>query len=145
MNLPMHDTAQSPSMALRLHGGAVRFGPRDGLRAIELSMARGERLALVGPSGSGKTSLLRAIAGLDAFAAGRLAIDDVDVTTMPPERRRCVYLHQTPALFPHLSVLDNVAFPLVLRGRGRSVAREQALALSNRCDCRRWPSAHRRA
>ena len=129
MNLPMHDTAQSPSMALRLHGGAVRFGPRDGLRAIELSMARGERLALVGPSGSGKTSLLRAIAGLDAFAAGRLAIDDVDVTTMPPERRRCVYLHQTPALFPHLSVLDNVAFPLVLRGRGRSVAREQALAL----------------
>ncbi len=119
----------SSSPAMDLQGAAVLFGPREGLRDITMSIARGERLALMGPSGSGKTSLLRAIAGLDQFAAGKLAVDGVNMTSAPPEQRGCVYVHQSPALFPHLSVLDNVAFPIVLRGKPRADARDQAMGL----------------
>lgn len=99
---------------------------------MDLSVARGERLALLGPSGAGKTSVLRALAGLDPLAAGSLVVDGVDVTGWSPERRRVVYLHQTPALFPHLSVLDNVAFPLMLRGVARPAARRRATSLLER-------------
>lgn len=117
------------AIAMELRGGSIRFGARVGLRGIQLSVASGERVALLGPSGSGKTSLLRAIAGLDALGAGTLLVNGEDVTTAPPERRGTVYLHQTPALFPHLTVLDNVAFPLLLRGHSRSAARAEATAL----------------
>lgn len=122
------DGASAP-LAVELQGAAVRFGTREGLRGVTMSIARGERVAMMGPSGSGKTSLLRAIAGLDHLAAGTLSVGGVNVTSAPPEQRRCVYLHQTPALFPHLSVLDNVAFPLVLRGTRRVEARERAMRL----------------
>jgi putative spermidine/putrescine transport system ATP-binding protein len=104
----------------------VRFGQSAGLAALSLHVARGERLALVGPSGAGKTSLLRAIAGLDALAGGRLVVGGRDVTGAEPEARRVVYLHQAPSLFPHLSVLDNVAFPQVVRGTARGAARRRA-------------------
>lgn len=114
---------------LVLSDGVVRFGDRVGVRGIHLAVARGERLALLGPSGAGKTSLLRALAGLDSLATGTLVVDGVDVTSWSPERRRVVYLHQTPALFPHLSVLDNVAFPMTLRGVARQEARRRASAL----------------
>ncbi len=128
MSAQTHGDASSP-LAMNLEGGVVPFGARAGLHDVTVSLTRGERLALMGPSGSGKTSLLRAIAGLDRFAAGTLTVDGVQVTSAPPEHRRCVYLHQSPALFPHLSVLDNVAFPLVLRGRRRAEARDEAMAL----------------
>jgi ABC-type Fe3+/spermidine/putrescine transport system ATPase subunit len=103
--------------ALETRALDVPFGARAGLRAVTLAVGAGERLALVGPSGAGKTTLLRAIAGLAATSGGQVLVDGRDVTALPPERRDAVYLHQTPVLFPHLSVRANVAFPLRVRAR----------------------------
>lgn len=102
---------------LRLAGLRVPFGDAPGLHPINLNVEAGERVALVGASGAGKTTLLRAVAGLAAVTAGRVEIARRDVTGWPPERRDAVYLNQTPVLFPHLDVFENVAFPLRVRGR----------------------------
>lgn len=104
---------KSPSLEVdALH---APFGTAPGLRDICFSLAPGERFAVVGPSGAGKSTLLRAIAGLAPVASGRIRIAGRDATGLPPERRGAVYLHQTPVLFPHLSVFENVAFALRLR------------------------------
>lgn len=92
------------------------FGSTAGLLEITFAVAAGERLVVAGPSGAGKTTLLRAIAGLGPMSAGRIEITGRDVTAVAAERRDAVYLHQTPLLFPHLSVFENVAFPLRVRG-----------------------------
>jgi putative spermidine/putrescine transport system ATP-binding protein len=105
-------------VALRLTDLEVRFGEAPGLAPISLEVRRGERLVLVGASGEGKTSLLRTIAGLAEPGRGRIEIGGVDVTGLAAERRGAVYLRQTPLLFPHLSVYENVAFPLRVRGVG---------------------------
>ncbi|MEO7986779.1 MAG: ABC transporter ATP-binding protein [Gemmatimonadales bacterium] len=102
--------------ALEIAGLSVPFGDAPGLRDIGFALDPGERLVLLGPSGAGKTTLLRAIAGLAPTAAGQLRIGGRDVTDRPAEARDAVYLHQTPLLFPHLSVFENVAFPLRIRG-----------------------------
>lgn len=110
----------------------VLFGARVGLRDVSLHVRAGERLAVLGPSGVGKTSLLRAIAGLDGLAAGSIIVNGIDVTTVAAERRGIVYLHQSPSLFPHLSVQDNVGFPMEIRGATRRVARKRAGILLER-------------
>ena len=124
--------------ALRLEGLSAPFGRGPGLADVSLGVAPGERVALVGPSGAGKTTLLRAVAGLAPVTAGRVRVRAPgadaprDVTALPPERRDAVYLHQTPVLFPHLSVAENVAFPLRVRGAAASTVRTrvaEALAL----------------
>lgn len=102
--------------ALELCGLRVPFGEAPGLDGISLEVPRGERLAILGPSGVGKTTLLRAVAGLAPVSAGSVRINGRDVTAAPPESRGAVYLHQTPTLFPHLDVFENVAFPLRIRG-----------------------------
>ena len=99
-------------------------------------------MALLGPSGVGKTSLLRAIAGLGTLSSGTVLVDGRDVTAAPPDGRGIVYMHQSPSLFPHLSVLDNVAFPLEVRGVSRSeAARPTAAELLARVQLR--PAASR--
>ena len=102
--------------ALRLVGLTVPFGEAPGLRSISFAVSPGERLVLLGASGAGKTTLLRAVAGLAPQEAGQIVVGGRDVTALPAERRDAVYLHQTPVLFPHLSVFENVAFPLRIRG-----------------------------
>lgn len=119
---------------LQLAGLGVRFGDREGLADITMNVAPGERLALVGPSGVGKTSLLRTLAGLAPSVHGTIRVNGRDVGTLPPEQRGIVYLHQAPALFPHLHVLDNIAFPLRLRGKGEDEARAEAEQLLARVD-----------
>lgn len=94
----------------------IPFGTRPGLQNVSLRIARGERVIIVGPSGAGKTSLLRAIAGLTDITHGSITITGRDVTLLPPEQRGAVYMHQTPLLFPHLNIFENVAFPLRVRG-----------------------------
>lgn len=101
--------------ALAVDRLSVPFGPARGLDAVSFALDPGESLAIVGASGAGKTSLLRAIAGLAPVAGGRVHVGGRDVTAEPPERRGAVYLHQTPLLFPHLSVAQNVAFALDVR------------------------------
>ena len=116
--------------ALRVTGLRVTFGgetSRDapGLTGVTLEVAAGERLVLVGASGAGKTTLLRAVAGLVPIDEGSIEIGGKDVTRLPPEGRGAVYLHQTPVLFPHLTVEENVAFPLRIRGVPRGEARKR--------------------
>lgn len=91
------------------------FGTAPGLDDISFSVSPGERLALVGSSGAGKTTLLRAVAGLGPGTAARIEVAGNEVGGLPAERRGVVYLHQTPLLFPHLTVAENVAFPLRVR------------------------------
>lgn len=124
-------TEGATSQGMVLQGLHIRFGNAPGIADLSLSVAGGERLVVVGPSGVGKTTLLRAIAGLAPLDAGRVSIASRDVTALPPERRNAVYLHQTPVLFAHLSVGENVAFPLRVRAqRGEAVQRRVREALA---------------
>ncbi|CAN5842418.1 ABC transporter ATP-binding protein [soil metagenome] len=108
---------------LVVEGLTVPFGAGPGLTDMDLAVAAGTRLAVVGPSGVGKTTLLRAIAGLAPITAGRVVVAGRDVTALRPEQRDVVYLHQTPVLFEHLSVGENVAFPLRIRRTPDDVVR----------------------
>ena len=119
-------------LALRVNGLSVPFGAGAGLADVSFQVASGERLVLLGSSGAGKTTLLRGIAGLVPTGGGTVHLAGRDVTREPPERRGVVYLHQTPVLFPHLDVFENVAFPLRLRRVGAEDLRrrvEEALEI----------------
>jgi multiple sugar transport system ATP-binding protein len=85
--------------------------------AVSLSIAEGELLVLVGPSGSGKSTLLRMIAGLEEITEGELAIGGVKVNALDPRERRLGMVFQNYALYPHLTVFENIAFPLRLERR----------------------------
>ena len=110
------------------HGASVRIETcgktfADGTRALEratLDIARGETLVLLGPSGCGKTTMLRLIAGLEVpDAGGRVLFDDKDMTSVPIERRNVGMVFQSYALFPNMSVADNIGYGLKIRGMGR--------------------------
>lgn len=106
-----------------------RYAHHPLLQDVNLQVAAGETVALLGPSGSGKSTLLNIVAGLQAPDAGRVWFDGQDITAMAPEHRRFALMFQDFALFPHLSVLDNVAFGLVEQGLPRREARAQALQM----------------
>jgi putative spermidine/putrescine transport system ATP-binding protein len=111
----------SPAMAkLRVEGLAKRYGSVDALLPTDLTVANGEFLTVLGPSGSGKTTLLQLVCGLVEPTAGRLFIDGVDHTATPVHRRQIGVVFQNYALFPHLTVEENVAFPLQMRKLGRA-------------------------
>ena len=90
------------------------------LDGLDLDIARGEMFVLLGGSGSGKTTLLRALAGFVRPGAGRILLDGQDITGLPPHRRPVNTTFQSYALFPHLSVADNIAFGLRRQGRPRT-------------------------
>jgi ABC-type sugar transport system ATPase subunit len=91
-------------------------GGEHAIRGIDLLVADAEFLVLVGPSGCGKSTLLRLIAGLEAADAGRIVIDDVDVTARAPQDRDLAMVFQSYALYPHMSVRENLAYGLRVRG-----------------------------
>ncbi len=97
-----------------------RYGPVHAVRDLTVSVAEGEFLTILGPSGSGKTTILSLVAGLVAPTGGRILIAGRDVTHLEPQQRRIGLVFQSYALFPHLDVHDNVAFPLAVRGRPRA-------------------------
>jgi len=99
-------------IAIAVEGVAVRFGDSVALRSVSLSIEPGELLMLLGPSGCGKSTLLRSIAGFVTPDSGRVLFDGEDVTNLPPHRRQIGMVFQSFALFPHLSVGENVAFGL---------------------------------
>jgi ABC-type Fe3+/spermidine/putrescine transport system ATPase subunit len=102
---------------LSLEGLDKSFGAQPVLKGLSLEVAKGEILALLGPSGSGKTTALRLIAGFETPDRGQIQIESADVTGLPPERRHFGMVFQHYALFPHLTVGENVAFGLAGRGK----------------------------
>ncbi len=107
---------------LRLEGIAKRFGSVQALGGLSLDVASGEFVVLLGPSGAGKTTTLRIVAGLEQPDAGRVHIGGRDVTALAPALRDVTFVFQQYSLYPHLSVYDNLAFPL--RSPMRPLARE---------------------
>jgi ABC-type Fe3+/spermidine/putrescine transport system ATPase subunit len=103
------------STFLSLEGLTKRFGELTVLNDVSLGVAEGETLVLLGPSGSGKTTLLRAIAGFEQLDDGAIRVAGEEVTFLPPARRSFGMVFQHYALFPHLSVGENVAFGLESR------------------------------
>ena len=103
---------------ITLAGVSKRFGETCALTGVNLEIAPGELFFLLGPSGCGKTTLLRTIAGLVMPDAGRVRLGTDDVTPLPPHRREVGLVFQNYALWPHLSVAENIAFGLVERGVG---------------------------
>jgi spermidine/putrescine transport system ATP-binding protein len=102
-----------------LRGVTKRFDDLVAVDNLDLDVANGEFLALLGPSGCGKTTTLRMIAGFEEPTEGELAIDGVPVVGVPPHKRQVNTVFQQYALFPHMNVLDNVAYGLKQRGMGR--------------------------
>jgi ABC-type Fe3+/spermidine/putrescine transport system ATPase subunit len=105
---------------LRLEGVGKRFGERTVLASISLDVEQGEFLTLLGESGSGKTTLLRILAGFEEATAGRVLLDDERLDTIPPHRRPIHTVFQNYALFPHMTVFDNVAYGLRVHGCARN-------------------------
>jgi ABC-type Fe3+/spermidine/putrescine transport system ATPase subunit len=101
---------------LEVRAVAKRFGAREVLKNISLNIASGEFLTLLGESGSGKTTLLRLIAGFELPTAGEIWMSGERLDTLPPYKRRVNTVFQNYALFPHLSVRDNVAYGLRVQG-----------------------------
>jgi putative spermidine/putrescine transport system ATP-binding protein len=104
---------------LRLAGVSKRFGEVRALDGVSLDIASGELLTILGPSGSGKTTLLKVVAGFETPDAGSVKVDGAEITTLPPARRDIGMVFQNYALFPHLTVAGNVAFPLEMRNVAR--------------------------
>jgi ABC-type sugar transport system ATPase subunit len=94
---------------------AKRYGPVVAVEGVDLHVEQGELVTILGPSGSGKTTLLTLIAGLSDPSAGQIRIGGRDVTWLPAAKRNVGLVFQSYALFPHMSVFDNVAFPLSVR------------------------------
>ena len=109
----------SRSADLRIAGIGKRFGDVAALDNVSLDIASGELLTILGPSGSGKTTLLKVVAGFERPDSGSVRIDGADVTAVPPARRDIGMVFQNYALFPHLTVRANVAFPLEMRNVAR--------------------------
>src|SRR5574341_2614080 len=97
---------------LELRGVTRRFGEFVAVDHVSLSVEQGEFFTLLGPSGCGKTTLLRMVAGFDAPDGGAIFFDGQDMHGVPPERRELHTVFQSYALFPHMSVEENIAFPL---------------------------------
>jgi spermidine/putrescine transport system ATP-binding protein len=111
---------------LELDELTVNYGDMTAVDSVSLSIDMGELFCLLGPSGSGKSTVLRAIAGFESPSAGEILLDGTQVTETPPYNRDCSMVFQDWALFPHQTVLENVAFGLKMDGAGKKRRNERA-------------------
>ncbi len=111
--------------SVRIASVSKSFGPVDVLKDVSIDIADGEFLVLVGPSGCGKSTLLRIISGLDQLSTGEIWIGGGDVTDLPAKSRDIAMVFQSYALYPHMTVAENMGFSLKLRGEGRDVIDER--------------------
>ena len=121
--------------AVRFRGVSRHFGSIRAVDRVTLDVASGEFFAMLGPSGSGKTTCLRLIAGFETPTEGEIEIFGQPSSRIPPYRRPVNTVFQDYALFPHLNVIDNVAYGLMVAGKGRSERHKRRTIL------RRCPSA----
>lgn len=108
-----------------------RFSTLSAVRGVNLTLEPGKLVALLGPSGCGKTTLLRMIAGLECCDAGSIVVEGVDITRRPVTDRGIGFVFQNYALFPHLSVFENIAFGLRVRNKPVARIRERVAELLN--------------
>ena len=113
-----------------VEGLSKTFGATTALEATDLLIDDGEMIVLVGPSGCGKSTLLRLIAGLEIPTTGRVWIGDRDVTWLSPAQRGLAMVFQSYALYPHLSVFENIAFPLRMARRPAAEVRARVAAVA---------------
>jgi putative spermidine/putrescine transport system ATP-binding protein len=118
------------SAAVQLAGVTKAYGAFEAVKAMDLTIQQGELFTLLGPSGSGKTTVLRMIAGLITPTSGQLSVGGTEVQRVPTYERNIGVVFQSLALFPHMDVFGNIAFPLRMRRTGRAeIARRVAAVL----------------
>ena len=128
-------------MSLRITGLSKRFGTAVALDGLDLEVHAGEFLALLGGSGSGKSTLLRLVAGFEAADGGRIEIGGRDMAGLPPRARPCAMMFQSYALFPHMTVAENVGYGLRRAGTHSDARVAELLALVGlEALGRRWPA-----
>ena len=123
--LPGGNASAEPS--IRCEGVSKRYPGADhlALEPSDIEIAPGEFFSLLGPSGSGKTTLLRMIAGFEVPSSGRIFLDGQDVTRVPANRRDVNTVFQNYALFPHMTIAENISYPLLVRKAGRQEIRSR--------------------
>ncbi len=124
----MQTLSDKPKRGVAVTVSNVSRGYEDGFKALDnvsMKIEKGEFFSLLGPSGCGKTTLLRIIAGFDSPDSGAVLFDDKNILSLPPEKRDSNTVFQTYALFPHLSVFDNIAFPLKLKHIDKAEIKER--------------------
>ncbi len=119
-------TPKKQAAEVRLERVAKRYGAVTAVKPLDLVIEAGSLVTLLGPSGCGKTTLLRMIAGLERVSEGKLSISGRDVTDLSAGERNVSMVFQSYALFPHMSVLENVAFGLISGGMGKPEAYAKA-------------------
>jgi len=120
--------AAAGSHALSLRRLSKRYGDHIAIEEVSIEVGRGRFVTLLGPSGSGKTTILMAVAGFVPPSSGEILLDGRDITNLPPEKRNFGMVFQGYALFPQMSVEENVWFPLRVRGMSRATARKSVRA-----------------
>jgi multiple sugar transport system ATP-binding protein len=115
---------------IELRGVRKRFGKHDVIHGIDLAIAEREFVAFVGPSGCGKSTLLRMIAGLEEVTDGELLIDGKPAQHIPPAKRGLAMVFQNYALYPHMTVAENMGFSLRLEGLPKAAREEKVLAVA---------------
>ncbi|UIK01729.1 ABC transporter ATP-binding protein (plasmid) [Rhizobium leguminosarum] len=120
-------------MTLKYENVTYTYASSDiGVFDISLEIGRGELLAIIGASGSGKSTILKLLAGFVTPATGRVLVDGKDVSNLPPEARRLGVVFQNYALFPHMRLWENVAYPLKVRGVSKAERRTRAIEMLGR-------------
>ena len=110
---------------LQLKGIVKEFGPVRTIKGIDLTIEKGEFVVFVGPSGCGKSTLLRIIAGLEPVTQGRIELDGRDITELPSSKRELAMVFQSYALYPHMTVFENMSFALKLAKVDKAVMNEK--------------------
>ncbi|WP_226951486.1 ABC transporter ATP-binding protein [Rhizobium terrae] len=108
-------------MSVLMQNVSKSYGSFEAIKNVSLDVKGGEFISLLGPSGSGKTTLLMMLAGFEVPNGGSIRIGDRDITNLPPNKREIAMVFQKYALFPHLSVRQNIAFPLEMRGVAKDI------------------------
>jgi multiple sugar transport system ATP-binding protein len=111
--------------SVQLNGVRKSFGRHEVVHGVDVSIDDGEFVVLVGPSGCGKSTLLRMIAGLEEISAGEILIGNKVVNKVPPKARDVAMVFQNYALYPHMTVLENMAFSMMLAGKSKEEVRER--------------------